>query len=108
MILKLGYALRGNPSNVGTILLFSPVAEQVGHPKCTVNLWQGHGGFVLQRTSQLDPKPSDCCKCPTQVNNGFLEGIVRGYKAGILNQGHYASLTQCESLEGALPKIPLY
>ncbi|KAF8133657.1 ATPase V0 complex subunit D [Boletus edulis] len=33
------------------------------------------------------------------VNNGFLEGIVRGYKAGILNQGHYASLTQCESLE---------
>ncbi|KAF9220956.1 ATPase V0 complex subunit D [Gyrodon lividus] len=33
------------------------------------------------------------------VNNGFLEGIVRGYKAGILTQGHYASLTQCESLE---------
>ncbi|KAL4081068.1 V0 complex, c/d subunit of ATPase [Scleroderma citrinum] len=33
------------------------------------------------------------------VNNGFLEGIVRGYKAGILTQGHYASLTQCETLE---------
>ncbi|KIK81976.1 hypothetical protein PAXRUDRAFT_832498 [Paxillus rubicundulus Ve08.2h10] len=33
------------------------------------------------------------------VNNGFLEGIVRGYKTGILTQSHYASLTQCESLE---------
>ncbi|KAG0694534.1 ATPase V0 complex subunit D [Suillus ampliporus] len=33
------------------------------------------------------------------VNNGFLEGIVRGYKSGTLTQGHYASLTQCETLE---------
>ncbi|KAH9936278.1 ATPase V0 complex subunit D [Fomitopsis serialis] len=29
------------------------------------------------------------------VNNGFLEGIVRGYKA-------YSNLTQCETIEGAL------
>lgn len=36
-----------------------------------------------------------------QVDTGFLEGIVRGYKAGILNQGHYANLTQCDTLEGA-------
>ncbi|THH07186.1 hypothetical protein EW146_g9395 [Bondarzewia mesenterica] len=34
-----------------------------------------------------------------QVDSGFLEGIVRGYKAGILTQGHYANLTQCENLE---------
>ncbi|KII90766.1 hypothetical protein PLICRDRAFT_697248 [Plicaturopsis crispa FD-325 SS-3] len=33
------------------------------------------------------------------VDNGFLEGIVRGFKAGILTQAHYATLTQCESLE---------
>lgn len=33
------------------------------------------------------------------VDNGFLEGIVRGYKAGILTQSHYSSLTQCETLE---------
>ncbi|KAG2039596.1 ATPase V0 complex subunit D [Suillus americanus] len=33
------------------------------------------------------------------VNNGFLEGIVRGYKSGTLSQSHYASLTQCETLE---------
>jgi len=33
------------------------------------------------------------------VNNGFLEGIVRGYKSGTLTQAHYASLIQCETLE---------
>jgi hypothetical protein len=36
-----------------------------------------------------------------KVDAGFLEGIVRGYKAGILTQAHYANLTQCETLEGA-------
>jgi V-type H+-transporting ATPase subunit d len=33
------------------------------------------------------------------VSTGFLEGIVRGYKAGLLTQGHFANLTQCETLE---------
>ncbi|TFK40780.1 vacuolar ATP synthase subunit [Crucibulum laeve] len=33
------------------------------------------------------------------VDNGFLEGIVRGYRGGILTQNQYANLTQCESLE---------
>ncbi|TRM61068.1 V0 complex, c/d subunit of ATPase [Schizophyllum amplum] len=33
------------------------------------------------------------------VDNGFLEGIVRGFKAGILTQSHYANLTQCDTLE---------
>ncbi|KIK01868.1 hypothetical protein K443DRAFT_678013 [Laccaria amethystina LaAM-08-1] len=33
------------------------------------------------------------------VDSGFLEGIIRGYKAGILTQNQYANLTQCESLE---------
>ena len=37
---------------------------------------------------------------PVQVSTGFLEGIVRGYKAGLLTQGHYSNLTQCETLEG--------
>lgn len=35
-----------------------------------------------------------------QVDGGFLEGTVRGYKAGILTQSQYNNLTQCESLEG--------
>ncbi|EDR13773.1 uncharacterized protein LACBIDRAFT_309140 [Laccaria bicolor S238N-H82] len=33
------------------------------------------------------------------VDSGFLEGVIRGYKAGILTQNQYANLTQCESLE---------
>lgn len=37
----------------------------------------------------------------SQVDAGFLEGIVRGYKAGLLTQNQYNNLTQCESIEGA-------
>ncbi|KAJ8080570.1 H(+)-transporting V0 sector ATPase subunit d [Marasmius tenuissimus] len=33
------------------------------------------------------------------VDSGFLEATVRGYKAGILTQSHYANLTQCDTLE---------
>ncbi|KAJ1555682.1 H(+)-transporting V0 sector ATPase subunit d [Cladochytrium tenue] len=33
------------------------------------------------------------------VNDGYLEAIVRGYKAGILTATNYANLTQCETLE---------
>ncbi|ORX41267.1 vacuolar ATP synthase subunit D [Kockovaella imperatae] len=33
------------------------------------------------------------------VSNGFLEGIVRGYKGALLNQSNYHNLTQCENLE---------
>ncbi|EJD40922.1 vacuolar ATP synthase subunit D 1 [Auricularia subglabra TFB-10046 SS5] len=33
------------------------------------------------------------------VSSGYLEGIVRGYKSGLLTQGNYANLTQCETLD---------
>ncbi|KAJ3394762.1 H(+)-transporting V0 sector ATPase subunit d [Entophlyctis sp. JEL0112] len=33
------------------------------------------------------------------TDNGFLEGIVRGYKAGILTTSQYLNLSQCETLE---------
>lgn len=32
-------------------------------------------------------------------NDGYLDGIVRGYKSGILSSTHYLNLIQCESLE---------
>ena len=35
-----------------------------------------------------------------QVSGGFLEGIVRGYKAGLLTQNQYNNLTQCETIDG--------
>ncbi|TEB30672.1 vacuolar ATP synthase subunit [Coprinellus micaceus] len=33
------------------------------------------------------------------IDNGFMEGVVRGYKSGILTQNQYANLAQCETLE---------
>jgi len=33
------------------------------------------------------------------ADHGYLEGIVRGYKASLLTTGHYLNLTQCETLE---------
>ncbi|CAH7685152.1 V0 complex, c/d subunit of ATPase [Phakopsora pachyrhizi] len=32
-------------------------------------------------------------------HTGFLEGIIRGFKAGLLTQNHYQNLTQCETLD---------
>lgn len=32
-------------------------------------------------------------------NNGYLDGIVRGYRLGILKQSEYSNLSQCDSLE---------
>ncbi len=31
---------------------------------------------------------------------GYLEAMVRGYKAGILTTSNYLNLAQCETLEG--------
>ncbi|XP_026975388.1 V-type proton ATPase subunit d 1 isoform X2 [Orcinus orca] len=33
------------------------------------------------------------------VDNGYLEGLVRGLKAGVLSQTDYLNLVQCETLE---------
>uniref|UniRef100_A0A672LWR5 V-type proton ATPase subunit d 1-like n=1 Tax=Sinocyclocheilus grahami TaxID=75366 RepID=A0A672LWR5_SINGR len=33
------------------------------------------------------------------VDNGYLEGLVRGFKAGILSHADYLNLVQCETLE---------
>ncbi|KAM3928915.1 V-type proton ATPase subunit d 2 [Leptodactylus fuscus] len=33
------------------------------------------------------------------VDNGYLEGLVRGFKGGILKAGDYINLSQCETLE---------
>lgn len=36
------------------------------------------------------------------VEGGFLEGIARGFKSGILTSSNYVNLSQCENLEGTL------
>ena len=34
------------------------------------------------------------------IDHGYLEGLVRGFKSGILRQADYLNLVQCETLEG--------
>lgn len=33
-------------------------------------------------------------------NEGYIDGILRGYYSGILNSTQYLNFTQCETLEG--------
>jgi len=39
------------------------------------------------------------------VDNGYLEAIVRGFKGGIITSNVYNNLTQCETLEGIIWNI---
>ena len=41
------------------------------------------------------------------MNNGYLEGLLRGFKCGILKQNDYFNLVQCETLEGISIYSPL-
>lgn len=34
------------------------------------------------------------------LDNGYLEGLVRGFRSGVLSQSDYLNLSQCETLEG--------
>ena len=36
------------------------------------------------------------------INDGYLEGLLRGYRGGILTSTDYANLCQCESIDGEL------
>lgn len=36
------------------------------------------------------------------VNNGYVEGIVRGYRNALLTGQNYGNLTQCETIDGML------
>lgn len=40
------------------------------------------------------------------VDHGYLEGLVRGCKAGLLTRQDYANLVQCETLEGKAALLP--
>ena len=42
------------------------------------------------------------------IDNGYLEGLVRGFKGGILKQTDYLNLVQCETLEGKVQLNSLY
>ena len=35
------------------------------------------------------------------IDDGYLEGLLRGYRAGVLTSADYANLCQCETIDGA-------
>jgi len=39
-------------------------------------------------------------------HSGYLEGVIRGFKAGLLSHAQYSNLTQCETLDGQSPPRP--
>lgn len=34
------------------------------------------------------------------ANHGYLDAILRGYRAGLITRGQYSNFTQCETIEG--------
>jgi len=36
----------------------------------------------------------------TYVNSSYIEGIVRGYRNGLLTGTNYSNMTQCETIDG--------
>jgi V-type H+-transporting ATPase subunit d len=46
------------------------------------------------------------------IDDGYLEGILRGFRGGVLTSADYANLCQCESIDGTLsldylPPLPV-
>lgn len=40
------------------------------------------------------------------IDHGYLEALIRGFKTGLLTTTDYANLVQCETLEGFFLKEP--
>ena len=40
------------------------------------------------------------------VQDGFCEAVLRGYRAGILQSHEYTNLGQCDVLDGAISNLP--
>jgi len=36
------------------------------------------------------------------IDHGYLEGLVRGFKSGILRDADYQNLIECQTLEGKI------
>ena len=44
--------------------------------------------------------PDDMSEYMFNIDGGYMEGLVRGFKGGILKQSDYMNLVQCDTLEG--------
>lgn len=61
---------------------------------------------VFEPSSPIKPRKTIMKGCIFNIDNGYLEGLCRGFKCGILKHADYLNLVQCETLEGKL-KCPL-
>lgn len=73
---------------------------------CWVRVWEES---EKHRSYSRRTRHSDCSadrpvaimeELSFNVDHGYLEGLVRGMKAGILTQSDYHNLAQCDTLEG--------
>lgn len=46
--------------------------------------------------------PSPGSMLTYNMNNGYLEALVRGFKSGLLSRVDYDNLAQCDTLEGKI------
>ena len=57
--------------------------------------------FKMSETTQMLSFP----ELFFNVDGGYLEGLVRGLRSGILTQNDYLNLVQCETLEGTTQRF---
>ena len=41
------------------------------------------------------------------IADGYVEGLVRGFRSGILTTADYSNLVQCDALEGLAPSLSI-
>ena len=66
------------------------------------------GGERQRACKHLPERPTRTRQVPVDVwqmlfsniDDGYLEGLLRGYRAGILTSTDYADLCQCETIDG--------
>lgn len=57
-------------------------------------------GYTYLRQNNCCERSSNMKGCMFNIDGGYLEGLCRGFKCGILQQSDYLNLVQCETLEG--------
>ena len=75
-----------------------------GCPQCRdrlPNFKIRNGGSVLQCEWRVSCREADYIPAILTLKS-YVEGIVRGYRNGLLTSQNYSSLTQCDNIDGLL------
>ena len=60
-----------------------------------------HDSTPRPETSLAPPRTRHEAMLFSNIDDGYLEGLLRGYRAGILTSTDYQNLSQCETIDGA-------